>query len=117
MNLFPYSQRYLQEATRQQEYSTRWLGLDASVRKQIKEQALHALSSSNAKVGQVAAQFIAAIAAVELPVGQWQELIDTLLGFMNDTNSHAQLRIATLQSIGYICETIVRFLASLIVAV
>ncbi|KAI0764084.1 armadillo-type protein [Irpex lacteus] len=94
------------ETTRQQEYSARWLGLEASDRKQIKDHALHALSSSNGKVGQVAAQFIAAIAAVELPVGQWQELIDTLLGFMNDQNSIIQLRVATLQTIGYICETI-----------
>ncbi|KAI0092262.1 armadillo-type protein [Irpex rosettiformis] len=94
------------ETTRQQEYSARWLAIDAPMRKQIKDRALHALASSNGKVGQVAAQFIAAIAAVELPVGQWQELIDTLLGFMNDQSSHAQLRIATLQAIGYICESI-----------
>ena len=80
------------------------MGLDGGVRKQIKDQALHALSSSNSKVGQVAAQFISAIAAVELPLGHWLEVIEVLLGFMNESNT--PLRVATLQTIGYICESI-----------
>lgn len=52
---------------------------------------------------------MAAIAAVELPVGQWMDVIETLLGFMND-QANTPVRVATLQAIGYICESIVRFL-------
>ena len=57
-------------------------------------------------MGQVAAQFVAAIAAVELPIGQWMDVIETLLGFMNE-QANTPLRVATLQAIGYICESIV----------
>lgn len=66
---------------------------------------MKALASANNKVGQVAAQFIAAIAAIELPVGQWNDVIEILLGFMN-SQGNIQLRVATLQAIGYICESI-----------
>ncbi|GJE92935.1 ARM repeat-containing protein [Phanerochaete sordida] len=93
------------DATRQQEYSNRWLALDAGVRTQIKQKALQALASPNSRVGQVGAQFVAAIAAVELPMGQWNDLIEILLGFMND-QANTPLRVATLQTIGYICESI-----------
>ena len=63
------------------------------------------LGSPNSKVGQVAAQFTAAIAAIEFPVAQWLNVIEMLLGFMNQGNT--QLRVATLQAVGYICESIV----------
>ena len=64
------------------------------------------LGSTSTKAGSVAAQVVAAIAAVELPNNQWPEVIGILLGFMNNTEN-TNLRIATLQTIGYICETIV----------
>ena len=69
--------------------------------------ALKALASPTAKVGQPAAQFVAAIAAIEFPVAQWLDLIEILLGFMNDQANTPQ-RVSTLQAIGYICESIVR---------
>ncbi|KAG1838676.1 armadillo-type protein, partial [Suillus tomentosus] len=59
----------------------------------------------------VAAQVVSAIAAVELPVGQWPDLVEILLGFIN-TSDDTNLKIATLQAIGYICETIVLALRS-----
>ncbi|KAG1798067.1 armadillo-type protein, partial [Suillus plorans] len=40
---------------------------------------------------------VSAIAAVELPVGQWPDF---------NTSDDTNLKIATLQAIGYICETI-----------
>ena len=49
---------------------------------------------------------VAAVAGVELPQGQWQDLIEILLRFVN-TADNVNLRIATLQTIGYICEVIV----------
>lgn len=64
-----------------------------------------ALGSTSKQVGTVAAQVVSAMASVELPVEQWPELIEVLLGFMNQTNPN--LRVATLQAIGFICETIV----------
>jgi importin subunit beta-1 len=66
------------------------------------------LGSSSAKAGTFASQVVAAIAAVELPQAQWPELIELLLGFVNNP-ANTNLRIATLQTIGFICESIVRF--------
>lgn len=71
-----------------------------------------ALGSTNPKIGTVAAQVVSAIAAVELPHSQWSELIEILLGFVNN-QSNTNMRVATLQAIGFICETIVREYATM----
>jgi hypothetical protein len=65
------------------------------------------LGSQSQKAGNFASQVVAAIAAVELPQGQWPDLIEILLGFVNN-QPNPNLKIATLQTIGFICETIVR---------
>jgi importin subunit beta-1 len=95
----------LQETARQNEYAARWLALDADAKSKVKQDALLTLASPFQKAGGFAAQVIAAIAAVELPHGHWQELIELLLGFINQADTN--LKIATLQTIGFICETIV----------
>ena len=64
------------------------------------------LGSGQQRAGGVAAQVVAAIAAVELPNAEWMELIEILFQFMNNSEN-VNMRIATLQTIGYICETIV----------
>lgn len=47
-------------------------------------------------------QVIAAIAEIELPLGQWPELIPIFLE--NVQSDDAVLKVATLQAIGYVCE-------------
>ncbi|KAG1810303.1 karyopherin Kap95 [Suillus fuscotomentosus] len=93
------------DSTRQDEYSARWMALDVDARQKIKEASLLTLASPQPRAGAVAAQVVSAIAAVELPVGQWPDLVEILLGFIN-TSDDTNLKIATLQAIGYICETI-----------
>jgi len=88
--------------------SNRWLQLSPDQKQKIKQDVVMTLASPQAKAGIFAAQVTAAVAAVEIPQGQWPELIDMLLGFVNQTNTN--LKIATLQTIGYICEQVVRFL-------
>lgn len=97
----------IQEAARQTESATRWLAFDAVTKNKIKQETLVTLASPIAKAGSFAAQVVAAIAAVELPHDQWPDLIELLLGFVNNS-TNANLKIATLQTIGYICESIVR---------
>ena len=72
----------------------------------IKQDSLESLRSPVAKAGSVASQVVAAIAAVELPAGEWPEVITALLQDMQTYDS-VNLKVATLQCIGYICETIV----------
>ncbi|KAG2339701.1 ARM repeat-containing protein, partial [Suillus weaverae] len=61
--------------------------------------------SPQPRAGAVAAQVVSVIAAIELPIGQWPDLVEILLGFIN-TSDDTNLKIATLQAIGYICEII-----------
>ncbi|KAG8215304.1 armadillo-type protein [Butyriboletus roseoflavus] len=93
------------EAARQTESANRWLALDAIAKSKIKQEALVTLASPIVKAGSFAAQVVAAIAAVELPHDQWPDLIELLLGFVNNS-TNTNLKIATLQTIGYICESI-----------
>ncbi|KAG6812910.1 hypothetical protein H0H92_015462 [Tricholoma furcatifolium] len=93
------------DAARQQEYSTRWLSLPNDTKGKIKQGALETLGSASQKAGNYASTVVAAIAAVELPQGQWSELIELLLGFVNNS-TNTNLKISTLQTIGFICETI-----------
>jgi importin subunit beta-1 len=95
-----------QESSRQAEYSTRWLSLNPDAKAKIKQDSLMTLGSPAQKAGAFASQVVAAIAAVELPQGQWPDLIEILLGFVNN-QPDPNLKVATLQAIGYICETIV----------
>lgn len=92
------------ESERQAEYSDRWLLLDRGARDKIKHDALSSLGSPAREVGTVAAQVVAAIASVELPQGQWPDVIEVLLRFMNSEDD--RLHVATLQAIGFICESI-----------
>ncbi|KJA12888.1 hypothetical protein HYPSUDRAFT_1084624, partial [Hypholoma sublateritium FD-334 SS-4] len=94
------------EANCQTYLASRWLNLPSDTKHKIKQDALMTLSSSNIKAGNFASQAVSAIAAVELPQGQWPELIETLLGFVNNP-TNTNLRISTLQTIGFICEAIV----------
>jgi importin subunit beta-1 len=81
--------------------------LDSKAR--IKQEVLRTLASPTGKAGVISAQVVAAIASVELPVNQWPEVIEVLLGFVNNQDN-VHLRISALQSIGFICETIVSFI-------
>jgi importin subunit beta-1 len=83
------------------------LSTDAATRDRIKQESLSTLGSPSAKAGGVAAQVVAAIAAVELPHDRWPELIGSLLGFVNNPQAASNLKISTLQAIGFICEAIV----------
>ncbi|KAJ1675667.1 karyopherin Kap95 [Spiromyces aspiralis] len=92
------------EDKRKEEYMMRWLQVDPSVRNQIKQGVLGTLATSDSQASRAAAQTIAAIAAIELPQNQWPDAINTLLTNVNTQNEH--LKKASLQAIGYICESI-----------
>lgn len=54
-----------------------------------------------------AAQCVAYLAAAELQVNSWPELIPTLLNNVTTPQSTEQLKEASLDAIGYICEDLV----------
>ena len=65
--------------------------------------ALQTLASKHTRAGQAAAQFIAAIAAIDIPRNQWAELMPALVENVGEGEDH--LKQASLQTIGYICES------------
>jgi importin subunit beta-1 len=80
-----------------------WLTqVSPNVRQNVKVQALKALASNNSSVGRAAAQFVATIAAIEIPRTQWPELMQTLVENV-DTGTDKQKQ-ASLTAIGFICE-------------
>ena len=77
--------------------------LDAEVKKNVKGLALQTLASPDARAGQSAGQFIASIAAIEIPRNEWPELMPTLVE--NVGKGGDRLKQASLTTIGFICET------------
>ena len=91
------------EYTRIKERQTRWLQqVPLDVRNGSKQLALKALTTSDRSVSAQAAQYVAAIAATELPRNLWPELMPALVE--NVGNGQDNLKQASLQTIGYICE-------------
>lgn len=84
--------------------------LDPSIKTTVKQQLLQTLASSSAKAASDAGQVIANISAIELPSGQWLDLVPTLLGFVSQT-ANISLKVSTLQTIGFLCEGIVSHVA------
>ncbi|KAI5990978.1 armadillo-type protein [Pisolithus albus] len=79
------------------QYTTRWLSPDNDTKAKIKQEVLVTLASPFLRAGGFLAQVVAAIASVELPHDQWPDLIELLLGFVNNL-TNANLRIATLKN-------------------
>ncbi|KAG8934298.1 karyopherin beta [Tulasnella sp. 418] len=91
--------------TRLSEYAQRWLALSPDVKSKIKQDNLNNLNSPAIKIAVNSGQVIASIAAIELPEAQWPELIPTMLASVSQVGN-VNLRIATLQTIGFICEQV-----------
>ncbi|KAJ2001082.1 karyopherin Kap95 [Coemansia thaxteri] len=93
-----------EQATRALESAENGNFVTDGVRNQIKQGTLITLGSENRQATTAAAQTIAAIIAIELPQGQWLDAIAVLL--QNISTNNANLKIASLQTIGFVCETI-----------
>ncbi|EZG10799.1 hypothetical protein H106_00378 [Trichophyton rubrum CBS 735.88] len=92
------------DIARLREVQGRWVhGVDQQVKKNVKELALKTLGASDARAGQSAGQFIASIAAIELPRNEWQDLMNLLVQNISTGSDH--LKQASLTTIGFICES------------
>ena len=92
------------EFPRLREVQEKWLRqVDLDVKRNVKQLALRTLASNDTRAGQSAAQFIASIAAIEVPREQWPELMPSLVQNVTDGASH--LKQASLTTIGFICES------------
>ncbi|KAI9277599.1 armadillo-type protein [Sporodiniella umbellata] len=90
--------------SRKEEFSARWLSMPSDLRNQVQLGVLQCLGSPKKAVGNISGQVVAAIAEIELPLGGWTDLINTML--TNIQTNDATLKQSTLQAIGYVCESI-----------
>ena len=88
--------------------SNRWVQLELPLKQKIKENVLKALNSQEIKVGTASAQVIESIAYVEVPRFEWQDLMTILMKNISDQSTSINLKRASLETIGFICEEIVR---------
>lgn len=92
------------EFSRQTELQQKWLQqTDDETRAKVKSLTLQTLSSTNSQAGQAAAQVIASIAGIELPRGQWADLMNILVTNVSEGQPHQKQ--ASLTTIGFICES------------
>ena len=92
------------EYTRLRDLQQRWRErVAANVKADVKELALKTLASKDSRAGQSAAQFVASIAAIEIPRNEWPELMPALVAKVGEGPDH--LKQASLVTIGYICES------------
>lgn len=87
------------------QYQQRWLSFPTEIRDHIKKNILGALGTE-ANRPSSAAQCVAYVAVAEIPVRQWNELIQILVNNVVNANSTEKMKEATLEAIGYICQEI-----------
>ncbi|ALC48936.1 Fs-2-Ket [Drosophila busckii] len=87
-----------------EKYQKRWDQFPDSAREIVKRNILAALGTENSRPS-CAAQCVAYVAVLELPIGRWDNLMPTLVQKVVDGTSAIQ-REAALETIGYICQDI-----------
>lgn len=79
-----------------------WLQLEPFFKNNMKEAILSSLASQSSSVRTQIASLVSAIAAIEIPRGEWLDLISNLCN--NAGHSEHHIKLASLQTLGFICE-------------
>ncbi|KAH8282501.1 hypothetical protein KR054_007960 [Drosophila jambulina] len=88
-----------------QQYEERWHQFPTEIRELIKNNILAALGTENTRPS-CAAQCVAYVAVIELPINRWNLLIQTLVNKVVSEGSSEMHRESALEAIGYICQDI-----------
>jgi importin subunit beta-1 len=97
------------DQSRQLEFNQRYnIQINQQTKIILKQNSIQTLEDQDKISRSISAQVIAAIASIELPQNQWNNLIQTLLQCIQN-QQNTGLRQSSLQAIGFICESIVRF--------
>lgn len=94
------------DSVKKEELAQSWMGIDRSIRSQIKESLLRTLFSFISEARHTSSQVIAKVACIEIPRGEWLDLIERLLVSMTQQDASAPLKQATLETLGYVCEEV-----------
>lgn len=85
------------------QYQQRWLAVDPEIRNHVKRNVVSTLGTETSRPS-AAAQCVAYIAVIEIPLGFWPDLIETLCGNVTNAGSSDPMKESTLEAIGYICQ-------------
>ena len=85
----------------------RWIAQTAEVRSRVKGDLVAALSASAAPARQSAAQAIAKVGKIEVPVKGWPELVPGLVATVMGAGVPPGAQVASLIALGFLCEEIV----------
>lgn len=91
----------LREVAARRQLEDKWKQLPAGVRTQVKNEVLATLGSPNREVRAVASNIIGSLSRIELPAGEWPDLIRILVSAVNSDPLQQE---AALTAIGYVCE-------------
>ena len=94
-----------QDDAKQEALGAQWLAFDAAGKAQIKNAVFGCLGSSARGARDVAAQVVSAAATIELPRGEWLDVIQALVTNVTSAST-PQLKQSSLKVLGYICEEI-----------
>ena len=84
------------------------MAVDPGVSAQIRAGALQVLKSPVEPARRSAAQAVAVMGAIEVERGTWPEFLATLLVNATGTELQDDIKVATLEAIGYFCEIVDR---------
>lgn len=93
------------DPARDRELKARWQQLPAHSRNLVKEATTQALVTPELDVGKAAAQVLAKIGGLEIPLNEWTGLVPLLLTHV--TNQDPRGRQIALVTLGYLCEELV----------
>lgn len=79
----------------------KWLTYQSSITQQIKNTLLTTLGSSKELAKRAASDVISKIAAIDVPLGKWNELIPALLNAANDSQVSNQK--TAIMAFGFLC--------------
>ncbi|OLY84923.1 Importin subunit beta-1 [Smittium mucronatum] len=88
----------------QEQFANRWMSVNPDIRNSIKKGLMQTLASADVSASTASAQAISAVAMIELPRNEWQDAISELMTYV--TSPDDRLKIASLRTIGFICEGI-----------
>src|SRR5699024_880608 len=92
------------EAVRQR-LQQQWLAIPEDIRNADKVNTMASLGTETGRPS-ASSQFIAYIAAIELPHNLWATLIRSLTENATRRENNEQIKVANLEAIGYICQEV-----------
>ncbi|KAG7885397.1 hypothetical protein KL936_005347 [Ogataea polymorpha] len=92
------------DPVKKQQLAERWVQQDSDLKQKIKDTALQTLLTRDERVANAAAQLVAAVADIELPLGTWNELMHIIVD-NTKADKPVNVKRASLLAIGYVCES------------